>query len=477
MKVANTQQAEVAAYNAIRMKPLTKIVGRPTIRDRNNLVDELCELAVSNDLNFKWAIAADGTNYGALAEVMATAAYTTLTGQTWVNETLPAAFDSGITAATTAYNASKRSAEHEDKRYAFATLVGMRKGLTENIRDALEPQYYQQLKARTIGYKKVTVKQYIKHLDDQWCKLDTMAVVQMKNDYFQPWDQSQQHLTEFSRLLEEEQELLKDAGVTIHDEEKLLHFIQQVAASRVFTKEEYLKWEKKAAADKTWANAKTHFHELVEDNDKYAATAGGTAKAMGYDSAGNVEERDDINEEVRQWVTKIEGRREETEGALKQIADTQGSVVKLTATMAKKIDAKDELIFNLSEELKKVSDTVATLSKKLDANGGRGTGGGGAGGGGAGGGERQGGRSRNTKRDAEGTDKELAKKIQNDDRDLPGWLWEQVNWGKYCHTHGYNPIGKKHTSETCTKPSDGHKKEATKNNRMGGSEEHKPANM
>jgi hypothetical protein len=142
------------------MKPLTKIVGRPTIRDRNNLVDELCELAVSNDINFKWAIAADGTNYGALAEVMATAAYTTLTGQTWVNETLPAAFDSGITAATTAYNASKRSAEHEDKRYAFATLVGMRKGLTENIRDALEPQYYQQLKARTIGYKKVTVKQH-----------------------------------------------------------------------------------------------------------------------------------------------------------------------------------------------------------------------------------------------------------------------------------------------------------------------------
>jgi hypothetical protein len=268
MKVASTHQAEVTAYDAIRMKPLTTIVGRPNIRDRNNLHEELCELAVSIDLSFKWATGNDGTNYGALAEVMETAAYTALSGQTWINETLPAAFDATIGTTTSAYNMSKRSAEHEDRRYAFATLVGIRKGLTENIRDAMEPQYYQQLKAKTIGYKKVTVKQYIAHLDDQWCKLDTMAVVEMKKGFFQPWDQSQQHLTEYSRRLEEEQEALKDAGVTIHDKEKLLHFIQQVATSRVFTKEEYLQWEKKGTADKTWANAKTHFHGLVEDNDK-----------------------------------------------------------------------------------------------------------------------------------------------------------------------------------------------------------------
>lgn len=466
----------MTAYEAMRTKPLTRIVGRPNIRDRNNLYEELCESASAVDLSFKWSIGDDGTNYGALAEVMETAAYTALSGKTWTNETLPAPFDAGITAATTAYNASKRSAEHEDRRYAFATLVGIRKGCTENIRDAMDAQYYQQLKKKTIGYKKVTIKEYIAHLDDQWCKLDTVTMVEMKNGFFKTWDQSQQHLTEYSRSLEEEQEALKDAGVTIHDEEKLNHYVTQVATSGVFTKEEYLKWEKKGAADKTWANAKTHFHGLVEDNDTYAATTGGTAKAMGYDSAANVEERDELNEEVRQWVTSMEGRREETEGQLKQLADTQGSVVKLAATMAKKIDSKEELILNLSEELKKVVDTVATLSKKLDATNGRSTGGRGAGGGGDGGGERRGGGSRK-KRDAEGTDKDLAKKIQNDDRDLPGWLWEQVNWGAYCHTCGYNPIGKKHTSKTCTKPNDGHKKEATKTTRMGGSEAHKPANM
>ena len=88
MKVTNTHQAEMTAYEAMRTKPLTRIMGRPNIRDRNNLVEELCERTSSIDLSFKWCIGADGTNYGALAEVMETAAYTALSGQTWINETL-----------------------------------------------------------------------------------------------------------------------------------------------------------------------------------------------------------------------------------------------------------------------------------------------------------------------------------------------------------------------------------------------------
>ena len=117
MKVTNTHQAEVTAYEAMRMKPLTRIVGRPNIRDRNKLHEELCELAAAIDLSFKWSIGNDGTNYGALAEVMDTAAYTALSGKTWTNETLPAPFDTttGTTTSASADNTSKRSAEHEEE--------------------------------------------------------------------------------------------------------------------------------------------------------------------------------------------------------------------------------------------------------------------------------------------------------------------------------------------------------------------------
>ena len=43
------------------------------------------------------------------------------------------------------------------------------------------------------------------------------------------------------------------------------------------------------------------------------------------------------------------------------------------------------------------------------------------------------------------------------------------NHDSYCWTHGFQ-VGRYHTSETCRTPAEGHKKEATKDNRLGGSE-------
>ena len=43
------------------------------------------------------------------------------------------------------------------------------------------------------------------------------------------------------------------------------------------------------------------------------------------------------------------------------------------------------------------------------------------------------------------------------------------NIGGYCWSHGWDPVGEKHTSSTCTRKRDGHKVEATGSNKMGGS--------
>ena len=42
------------------------------------------------------------------------------------------------------------------------------------------------------------------------------------------------------------------------------------------------------------------------------------------------------------------------------------------------------------------------------------------------------------------------------------------NNGNYCWTHGFR-VGRNHNSMTCFSPAPGHQKEATKDNRMGGS--------
>ena len=43
------------------------------------------------------------------------------------------------------------------------------------------------------------------------------------------------------------------------------------------------------------------------------------------------------------------------------------------------------------------------------------------------------------------------------------------NLGGYCWSHGWDPVGPKHCSRNCTRMKDGHKKEATGDNKMGGS--------
>ena len=82
-------------------------------------------------------------------------------------------------------------------------------------------------------------------------------------------------------------------------------------------------------------------------------------------------------------------------------------------------------------------------------------------------------------------EKRLAMKL---DKPGSGWANKQerhnpdmINWGGYCHTHGYDPIGKAHDSANCNPrrngagaPANGHNKTATRTNRKGGSKENKP---
>ena len=67
--------------------------------------------------------------------------------------------------------------------------------------------------------------------------------------------------------------------------------------------------------------------------------------------------------------------------------------------------------------------------------------------------------------------------------DKPGSGWankraqhdpDMINWGGYCHTHGYYPIGKGHDSAKCNRTADRHDKTATRTNRKGGRETNKP---
>ena len=80
--------------------------------------------------------------------------------------------------------------------------------------------------SRTTSWgKKVKITAYFDHLDKVWCKMDTSAKNEMRQKYFEQWAHGADHITVFSKKLEDEQEILKKLGVTISDEEKTEHFV------------------------------------------------------------------------------------------------------------------------------------------------------------------------------------------------------------------------------------------------------------
>ena len=56
-------------------------------------------------------------------------------------------------------------------------------------------------------------------------------------------------------------------GIVITADDKLHHFILQMFASNCFDEKQMMEWEKKAAANKTWASATTYFKEIIKEQE------------------------------------------------------------------------------------------------------------------------------------------------------------------------------------------------------------------
>ena len=58
---------------------------------------------------------------------------------------------------------------------------GFLKGVVENMRDALDEQYYAQLKHRLTKYRNIKPQQIPDHLNNRWCPLNVMAKKQIRD--------------------------------------------------------------------------------------------------------------------------------------------------------------------------------------------------------------------------------------------------------------------------------------------------------
>jgi hypothetical protein len=90
-----------------------------------------------------------------------------------------------------------------------------------NLHNALDKQYYLQLKHINTAYRNITTNQILKHLDTCRCPLDIQACKILKKEFYSDWDSSDDHITTFGMKLNKEQSQLDRLGIVISDKNKL----------------------------------------------------------------------------------------------------------------------------------------------------------------------------------------------------------------------------------------------------------------
>ncbi len=187
-------------------------------------------------------------------------------------------------------------------RTSWFTRKGFLWGIINNLCNALDEQYYSQLRNRLTAYRNVTPFQILEHLNDCWCPLDVRAKNALKDAYYTKWD-SDEHLTAFGKRLNDHQRALVRSDVMIADKDKLQFYLKQMYDSNQFNKNKMLNWEKQPTATKTDYNAaKNYFEALVKATDTNVMnTGGGTTRCNKYKSANQLA---NYGKEIWEYIAK-----------------------------------------------------------------------------------------------------------------------------------------------------------------------------
>jgi hypothetical protein len=273
---STAKQAKTTAYENVRSNPFTRVHGRPTRSNYKILKSKAGALASKvEDITYAWS-KNNTDNCGLLGNILGEDKYNKLTGiGTYTIPAKPASYNPTVTNTTLTHARKRKEEEWELVRILWFIRKGFLQGIVDNLCDALDKQYYSQLRHRLTACINVTPFQILEHLNDCWCPLGVKAKKALKDVYYTKWD-GNKHLTTFGKRLDNDQRALIRSNVTIADKDKLQFYLEQMYDSNHFDKNKMLAWEKQPTATKTDYNAaKNYFKALVKATDTYKMNAGG----------------------------------------------------------------------------------------------------------------------------------------------------------------------------------------------------------
>ena len=151
------KQAKTTAYENVRSNPFTRVHGQPTQSDYETIKSEASALASKvEDITYAWSKNAMD-NYGLHGNILGINEYNELTNiDTYTIPIEPASYDPSITNAMLTHEHKQNEEEWDLIRTSWFIQKGFLRGIVNNPHDALDEQYYSQLKHRLTAYQNIT---------------------------------------------------------------------------------------------------------------------------------------------------------------------------------------------------------------------------------------------------------------------------------------------------------------------------------
>ena len=156
------------------------------------------------------------TDYGLLGDILGVDKYDNLTSiDTYAILAEPASYKPTINNTMLTHKWKHKEEEWDLIHTSWFIWKGFFWGITNNLRDALDKQYYLHLKHCLMTYHNVTPFQILKHLND------------INDAYYTKWD-GDEHFTAFWKLLDNNQKALVCSDVTIADKDKQQFYLEEM---------------------------------------------------------------------------------------------------------------------------------------------------------------------------------------------------------------------------------------------------------
>ena len=314
--------AKAQVMEELRGKTLTKCLGRsPTAWDVEQIEEVLAIMATE----IKTSLFQGGQEHGCLAAVISEEEYrleimdATFVYQEPLGEPL-SAYNPNITGAEDEHEIKGLEAEHKVYRTDRLRYEGLTEHFKEELLKSVDETWLAALKRPRGGYANISIKRFLQHLRDTAAKLSTKEKKKMSKELDREWDQTQD-ITTYFRYIEDVSTKLDRWDIDCSEGDMVTAAVDQMIDSGLFERNFLCAWEKKAEADKTWANCKDYFGEEYLSIKSFETNAGN------YESVNEMKEAtgDEIKEYFDEW-------RRDTVAGQEQISQMAASFKGATAT-------------------------------------------------------------------------------------------------------------------------------------------------